>query len=61
MRINITIDNTLMCDALKASGMHTHKDVVELGLKMLINLKQQESVKALRGKLKWEGDLDIKT
>lgn len=58
MRTNIVIDDALMHDALEVSGAHTKKEVVELGLKMLINLKKQESVKALRGKLKWEGDLD---
>lgn len=58
MRTNIVIDDTLMHEALKISGAHTKKEVVELGLRMLVNLKKQESVKALRGKLKWEGDLD---
>ena len=58
MRTNIVIDDSLMHDALKATGLKTKKEAVELGLKMLIKLKQQESIKAFRGKLKWEDDLE---
>ena len=58
MRTNIEIDDRLMADALKATGLQTKKEVVEIGLKALIKLKKQSSIRALRGKLKWEGDLD---
>lgn len=58
MRTNIVIDDTLMHDALKATGLKTKKEAVELGLKMLIKLNQQESIKAFRGKLKWEDNLE---
>lgn len=58
MRTNIVIDDELMDAAFKATGIKTKKELVELGLKTLIRLKQQESIKALRGKLKWEGDLE---
>ncbi|HLF98028.1 MAG TPA: type II toxin-antitoxin system VapB family antitoxin [Methylococcaceae bacterium] len=58
MRTNIVIDDGLMADALKATGLKTKKEAVELGLKTLIRLKRQEAIKALRGKLKWEGDLE---
>lgn len=54
MRTNIVIDDNLMHDALKATGLKTKKEAVELGLKMLIKLNQQESIKAFRGQLKWE-------
>ncbi|MBI3714052.1 MAG: type II toxin-antitoxin system VapB family antitoxin [Burkholderiales bacterium] len=58
MRTNIVIDDKLLSDALKATGLATKKEAVELGLKTLIQLKKQESIKKLRGRLKWEGDLD---
>ena len=58
MRTNIEIDDSLMADALKATGLSTKKEVVELGLKALIKLNKQASIRALRGKLKWEGDLE---
>jgi len=58
MRTNIEIDDNLMADALKATGLNTKKEAVELGLKALIKLNKQASIRALRGKLKWEGSLD---
>jgi Arc/MetJ family transcription regulator len=57
MRTNIVIDDELMSDALKVTGVKTKKEAVELGLKMLIQLKKQAEVKEWRGKLTWEGDL----
>ncbi len=58
MRTNIEIDDKLMGDVLKATGLSTKKDAVELGLKTLIRLKKQENIKNFRGQLKWSGDLD---
>lgn len=58
MRTNIEIDDKLMSDVLKATGLRTKKDAVELGLKTLIRLKKQENIKKFRGKLQWTGDLD---
>ncbi|HEC28242.1 MAG TPA: type II toxin-antitoxin system VapB family antitoxin [Gammaproteobacteria bacterium] len=58
MRTNIEIDDSLMADALKVTGLGTKKEAVELGLKALIKLNKQGSIRSLRGKLKWNGDLD---
>jgi Arc/MetJ family transcription regulator len=58
MRTNIVIDNTLMQEALKATGLKTKKEAVELGLKTLIILRKQAAIKELKGKLHWEGNLD---
>lgn len=55
MRTNIEIDDNLMSSALKLTGLKTKKDTVELALKTLITLKQQERMKKYRGKLKWDG------
>lgn len=58
MRTNIIIDDTLMANVLKATGAKAKREAVELGLKALLMLKQQEDIKAFKGKLKWEGDLE---
>jgi len=58
MRTNIVIDDNLMNLAIKTSGLKTKKEVVEEGLKMLIQVKKQALLKTLRGKLRWEGDID---
>jgi Arc/MetJ family transcription regulator len=59
MRTNIVIDDKLMSDAIKASGARTKREVVELGLKTLLQLGKQGEIKRLRGKVQWQGDLDI--
>jgi len=58
MRTNSVIDDKLMKDALKATGVKTKREAVELGLKTLVDLRKQEQVRQLRGKITWEGDLD---
>lgn len=58
MRTNIEIDDKLMEEAMKVSGHQTKKATVEAGLKLIISLNHQEKIKNLRGKIKWEGDLD---
>lgn len=58
MRTNIVIDDKLMNDALKATGLETKKEAVELGLKLLIKLKKQEGIKKFKGRLQWDGDLN---
>ena len=58
MRTNIVIDDDLMKAALLATGAKTKREVVELGLKLLLQLREQAKIRELRGTVKWEGDLD---
>lgn len=58
MRTNIEIDDALMADATAATGLRTKREVVETGLRLLVRVKKQTALRKLRGKLKWEGDLD---
>jgi Arc/MetJ family transcription regulator len=58
MRTNIEIDDRLMDEAKKATGISTKKETVEAGLKLLIQVHGQTAVRRLRGKIAWEGDLD---
>lgn len=59
MRTNIVIDNSLMRQAMKATGLSTKKSVVEEGLRLLIKVKGQTGIRRLRGKVTWEGDLNV--
>ena len=54
----IVIDDKLMRDALKATGLKTKREPVEQGLPTLLRLKRQGAIRNWRGKLAWEGDLD---
>lgn len=58
MRTNIVIDDKLMSDTLRATGLKTKREAVELGLRTLLRLGQQVHVRELRGKISWQGDLD---
>jgi Arc/MetJ family transcription regulator len=58
MRTNIVIDDKLMQDTLRATGLKTKREAVELGLQTLLRLNQQAQIGSLRGKLNWQGDLN---
>ncbi len=58
MRTNIVIDDELMKKAMELSGLPTKRAVVEAGLLLLIQVKSQKGVRNLRGKVRWEGNLD---
>ncbi|HRB45997.1 MAG TPA: type II toxin-antitoxin system VapB family antitoxin [Nitrosomonas sp.] len=58
MRTNIVIDDKLMEEVIKLTGVKTKKEAVELGLLTLLRIKKQEKIKQYRGKLNWEGDLN---
>jgi Arc/MetJ family transcription regulator len=58
MRTNIIVDDDLMKEAMALSNIKTKKAVVEFGLKLLVQIKKQEQIKSLRGKLNWNGDLE---
>ena len=57
MRTNIVIDDRLMKETLRLTGLTTKREAVELGLRTLVRLRKQADIRRLRGKLKWEGDL----
>ena len=58
MRTNIVIDDKLMKETLRLTGLKTKREVVELGLRTIVRLRKQEAIRSFRGKLKWQGDLD---
>jgi len=58
MRTNIEIDDRLMRQAMRCSGARTKKAAVEAGLRLLAETYAQGSIRKLRGKVNWEGDLE---
>lgn len=58
MRTNIDIDDRLMRQAMRSSGARTKRAAVEEGLRLLIRTRSQKSIRRLRGKVAWEGDLE---
>lgn len=57
-RTNIVIDDSLIQEVLRVTGLKTKREAVELGLKTLVRLNRQSEIRKYRGKLHWEGDLD---
>jgi Arc/MetJ family transcription regulator len=58
MRTNIEIDDLLMRQAMRGSAARTKRAVVEEALRLLIQTRRQASVRRLRGKVAWQGDLE---
>ena len=59
MRTNIEIDDALLAEATKLSGLKTKRDVVQFVLSRYVKLeRQREAVEGLRW-LGWDGDLEI--
>lgn len=60
MRTNIDIDDELMEEAMRVSGKPTKRAVVEEGLRLLVQTRAQGRIRKWRGKIEWEGDLDVR-
>ncbi|MYM88385.1 type II toxin-antitoxin system VapB family antitoxin [Rugamonas sp. FT82W] len=58
MQTNFVIDDKLMRLALQVPGVKNEQQAIELGLRTLIRLHNQEQLRQQRGKLNWDGDLD---
>jgi Arc/MetJ family transcription regulator len=58
MRTNIVIDDKLMKETLRLTGLKTKREAVELGLRTVVRLRKQDQIRYFRGKLNWQGDLD---
>lgn len=54
----IDINEKVMTEALRRSGARTTGAAVKEGLRAQIQIRRQSGVRSLRGKVKWEGDLD---
>jgi Arc/MetJ family transcription regulator len=61
MRTNIVIDDKLMKETLRETGLKTKREAVELGLRTLLRLRRQARIRRFRGKLPWHGDLNAMT
>jgi Arc/MetJ family transcription regulator len=46
-----------MRQAMRSSGARTKRAAVEEGLRLLIRTRGQASIRRLRGKVAWQGDL----
>ncbi|AHF91596.1 hypothetical protein OPIT5_16565 [Opitutaceae bacterium TAV5] len=57
-RTNIVLDENLIRQGLKLTGIKTRKELVNHALTQLVRREKQTGLLDLRGKVKWEGDLN---
>jgi len=58
MQAHIMLDEALVERAKQLTGIKTTEGVISEALRTLVQLREQAGVRALRGKLRWEGNLD---
>lgn len=58
MRTNIDIDEDVLREAQRLTGARTKRETVDLALRELVARNRRLGVLDLRGKVRWEGDLD---
>lgn len=58
MRTNIDLDDALLAEAMRFSGLSTKKATVEAALREYVeDARRREALEGMRG-MGWEGDLD---
>jgi Arc/MetJ family transcription regulator len=58
MKTTISIDDDLVTQAMSITGSVTKKEAIENALKLFLAFANQKSIKNLKGKLKWVGNLE---
>jgi Arc/MetJ family transcription regulator len=58
MRTNIEIDDEVMREAQRLTGVRTKRETVDLALRELVARHQRLGILDLRGRVHWEGNLE---
>ena len=58
MRTNIFIDDKLIKKGMRYTGIKTKRGLVDFALRELVNRKERKKILDLKGRLRWEGNLD---
>jgi Arc/MetJ family transcription regulator len=59
MRTNIEIDDEVMREARRLTGLKTKREVVDLALRELVARHRRLGILELRGRVHWEGELEV--
>ncbi len=57
-RTNIELDQSLINDCFKATGIKAQKALIDHALRELLRHEKQAKILELKGTVLWEGDLD---
>lgn len=58
MQSTIVVDDQLMADALRATGLERREDVIEAALRELIERRRHDPLADAFGRMPWDGDLN---
>lgn len=58
MRTNIEIDDDVLHEAQRLVGARTKRETVDLALRELVARHRRLGLLHLRGRVRWDGDLD---
>lgn len=58
MRTNIEIDDAIMAEVQRLTGIGTKREAVDLALRELVARHRRRGILDLRGKIHWEGNLE---
>ncbi|HEX3553873.1 MAG TPA: type II toxin-antitoxin system VapB family antitoxin [Thermoanaerobaculia bacterium] len=61
MRTNIVLDDDLLSEAIRVTGIKTKKDVVHEALRLLVATKKRKSLLDLKGKIEFAPGYDYKS
>ena len=57
MRTNIEIDDEVLAEARRLTGLATKRETVDYALREVVARQRRRGILDLRGKVHWEGDL----
>ena len=57
-RTNVVLDEKLVEDCIKATGIKTQKALIDHALRELLRHENQVKILDLKGSINWDGDLD---
>lgn len=57
-RTNIVLDEKLVREGLKTTGMKTRRALVDYALRELVRREKQVGLLELKGKVHWTGDIE---
>ena len=57
-RTNVVLDAKLIEDCIEVTGIRTQRALIDHALRELLRLENQTKILELKGKVRWEGDLN---
>jgi Arc/MetJ family transcription regulator len=57
-RTNVVLDEKLVKDCIKVTGIKTQKALIDHALRELLRHEKQIEILNLKGKINWDGNLD---